>query len=143
MEFPIEIMSLAIAFMLAIVGLAYLALRIAGSIWRFTVTVHRRTFVKEMTSFALLIVVMGMIDANCTPGTLFYPVWHWLQRAFVIFAPVAILLGIVCQFLPNMRAKQDIEEYIAFPIINSFRISRNKLSKHLESKLDSSQSAQS
>ena len=129
-------MALAIAFMFALVGLVYLALRICGSIWRFTVTVHRRTFVKEMTSFALLIVVMGMIDTNCTPGTLFYPVWHWLQRAFIILAPVAILLGIACQFLPNMHAKHDIEEYTAFPIINSFRISRNKLSKHLESKLD-------
>lgn len=125
MTFPIEIITLAIGFMFVLLGLLYLGLRIAGIIWRFTVTVHRNTFIKEVIQFALVIVLLGVIDTNCTPGTLFYPVWQWAKSAFPIIASIFLILGAVYLIVPNMPGKNTVEDFYALPILNSFLISPN------------------
>ena len=124
MTFPIEIIAIAIVATLVLVGLVYLGLRIAGFIWRFTVTVHRKTLIKEMIQCSLVIALFGVIDTNCTPGTFFYPVWHWIESAFPIIGYVIILMGIAYLFLPNMPGKNMAEDFYALPILNSFRILR-------------------
>ena len=64
MTFPIEIIAIAIVATLVLVGLVYLGLRIAEFIWRFTVTVHRKTLIREMIQFSLGVALLGMIDTT-------------------------------------------------------------------------------
>ena len=126
MTIPIEFLAFVVVMLLALIGLVYLGLRIAGFIWRFTVTVHRKTLIKEMIQCSLVIALFGVIDANSTPGSFFYPVWHWVEGAFTVIGTVCLILGIAYLFVPNMSGKHEIEDYFTFPVLNAFRISRKR-----------------
>ena len=130
MTIPIEFLAFALVMLLALIGLVYLGLRIIANTGRYTITVHRKALIKEAIQFALLIALFGVIDANSTPGSFFYPVWHWVEGAFTVIGTVCLILGIAYLFLPNMSGKQVVEGYNSLPILNSFRITHRKQREH-------------
>ena len=130
MTIPIEFLAFALVMLLALIGLVYLGLRIIANTGRYTITVHRKALIKEAIQFALLIALLAVIDANSTPGSFFYPVWHWVEGAFTVIGTVCLILGIAYVFLPNMPGKQVVEGYNSLPILNSFRITHRKQREH-------------
>ena len=126
MTIPIEFLAFVLVMLLALIGLVYLGLRIIANTGRYRITVHRKTLIKEAIQFALLIALLAVIDANSTPGSFFYPVWHWVEGAFTVIGTVCLILGIAYLFFPNMSGKHEIEDYFTFPVLNAFRISRKR-----------------
>ena len=115
--------------LLALIGLLYASLHLIGRFGRFNITLHHKTIIKVAITCFFMIGLFDVINTNCTPGSFFYPVWHWIEIVFPIIASVFVALGIAYLFLPNMPGKHVIEGYYSSPIFKAFRISRKNKSE--------------